>query len=68
MAVKAQYIKNEHGKNIAVVLSIKEYKKMVEALEDLDDIRLYDEAKKDKDSGTPIEEAFKKLDARRNKA
>jgi hypothetical protein len=67
MTPRTQYIKDDHGKNIAVVLSIKDYKKMVEAIEDIEDVRLYDEAKNDDDEGIPIEEAFKILEARKNK-
>lgn len=44
--VNPQYIKDEKGKNVAVVLSVKEYNQIMEELEELDDIRLYDEAKK----------------------
>ncbi len=35
-----QYITDDKGKKLSVVLSIKEYKKMVEELEELEDIRL----------------------------
>lgn len=44
--VNPQYIKDDTGKNVAVVLSVKEYNQIMEELEELDDIRLYDEAKK----------------------
>lgn len=47
--VKPQYIKDDQGKNVAVVLSIKEYTQIMEEVEELDDIRLYDEAKKEDD-------------------
>ncbi len=33
----------------AVVLPIKKYNKLIEKLEDLEDVRLYDEAKRDDD-------------------
>lgn len=43
--MKKQFIVDEGGKKIAVVLPMKEYEKMMEELEELDDIRLYDQAK-----------------------
>jgi PHD/YefM family antitoxin component YafN of YafNO toxin-antitoxin module len=51
--MKTQFITNDHGKKLAVILPIKDYQKLVEELEDLEDIRLYDEAKKE-DNGNRI--------------
>lgn len=47
--MKTQFITDDHGKKLAVILPIKDYEKMVEELEDLEAIRLYDEAKKGDD-------------------
>jgi PHD/YefM family antitoxin component YafN of YafNO toxin-antitoxin module len=47
--MKTQFVTDDHGKKLAVILPIKDYEKMVEELEDLEDIRLYDEAKKEDD-------------------
>ena len=44
---------DEKGNKTAVLLPIKKYNKMIEQLEDLPDIKLYDEAKRD-DDGTRI--------------
>lgn len=49
-----QYITDKNGKKTAVILKIKEYQKILEELEDIEDITLYDEAKKD-DDGTRLE-------------
>jgi hypothetical protein len=43
--MKTQYITDDQGKKVAVILPIKDYQKIIEELEDLEDIRLYDEAK-----------------------
>ena len=43
------YITDNSGKKISVVLPVKEFKTIMEELEDLEDIRLYDEAKKEDD-------------------
>ena len=62
-----QYITNTKGKKLSVVLSIKDYKKMLDDLEELDDIRLFDEAKASKEKSVPAIEAFAKIDAKRKK-
>ena len=47
--MKTQFVTDDHGKKVAVILPIKNYQKMIEELEDLEDVRLYDEAKKEDD-------------------
>ena len=59
LTVHAQYITNYTGKKISVVLPINEYKTIMDELEQLDDIRLYDEAKKSDEPSIPIDEAFR---------
>jgi PHD/YefM family antitoxin component YafN of YafNO toxin-antitoxin module len=43
--MEARYIVDENGKRTGVILSVEEYKRIIEALENLEDVRLYDEAK-----------------------
>jgi len=50
--ISPQYIKDTAGRKM-VVLPEKDYKKLLDELEELDDIRLYDAAKKE-DSGERI--------------
>ena len=68
IAIHPQYITNTSGKKVSVVLPMKEFANILEELEELEDIRLYDEAKK-KDTGEriPMEDAFKKIEAKRKK-
>lgn len=47
--INPQYLKNANGKESMVVLSVKDFKAIIEELEDMEDVRLYDEAKKDDD-------------------
>lgn len=47
--IKPKYITDEKGKKISVVLPIKQYEALLEELEELEDIKLYDEAKKEDD-------------------
>ncbi len=46
-----QYLVDEQGKRVSVVLPVEEYERMLEELEELDDIRLYDEAKAELERG-----------------
>ncbi|MCC9061979.1 hypothetical protein [Flavobacterium piscisymbiosum] len=41
-----QFLTDEKGNKIAVLLPIEKYNKMIEQFEDLHDVKLYDEAKK----------------------
>ena len=43
--MEARYIVDENGKRTGVILSVEEYERMIEALGNLEDGRLYDEAK-----------------------
>lgn len=51
--MKPQFIVDEAGHKTAVILTIDDYKKMVDELEDANDVRLYDEAKKE-DNGERV--------------
>jgi hypothetical protein len=63
----AQYITDNKGKKLSVVLTMKDYKKILEELEDLEDIKRYDAAKKRKQSFVDAETAFKQIEAKRKK-
>ncbi len=60
--MSVQYLTNENGERVSIVLPIEEYERMVEELEELEDIRLYDEAKAALESGEdeliPFEQAI----------
>ena len=67
--METQFLTDKKGNRTAVVLPIKEYNKMIEKLEDLEDVRLYDEAKRDDDGcRIPIDEAFKIIEEKRKLA
>ena len=46
ITVHPQYIKDADGKNSLVVLAAREFDILMDELEDADDVRLYDEAKR----------------------
>lgn len=43
--MSARYVVDENGKRVEVIMSVEEYERLIEALEDLEDVRIYDEAK-----------------------
>ncbi len=61
-----QFITDSNGKKLAVILSIKEYNKILEDLEELGDIRLYDRVKASDENSIPIEDAFKMIEEERD--
>ena len=44
-SIHPQYITDEHGKRVSVVLPIQQWQQVLEELEELDDIKLYDDVK-----------------------
>jgi hypothetical protein len=52
-AIHPQFITDNNGNKISAVISMGEFKAIMEELEDIEDVKLYDEAKKE-DSGERI--------------
>ncbi len=67
LTISPQYITDNSGKKISVVIPIKEFKAIMDELDELEDIKLFDEAKKSDEPSIDIEEAFKMIEANRNK-
>lgn len=65
ISVHPQYITDNEGKKLSVIIGVEEFNSIMEELEELDDIRLYDEAKKDTEPSVPIDEAFKIIETKR---
>jgi len=63
--MRTQFVTDDHGKKLAVILPIKEYNKMVDELEELEDIKLYDAAKKGEQEFINAEEAFTEIEKKR---
>ncbi|NOY53881.1 MAG: hypothetical protein GXP58_09715 [Deltaproteobacteria bacterium] len=59
--MKEHYIVDKNGKRISVLLSIKDYGKMLQELEELESIRAYDRAKKSGDDTIPFEQAVDEI-------
>lgn len=65
LTVQPQYITDNSGKKMSVILSLEEFKSIIEELEELDDILLYDEAKAPDEPSIPIDETFKIIETNR---
>ena len=65
MTKPPQFLTDEKGQRIAVVISIEDYEKILEELEDLDDIRAYEEAKASGDTAVPFDEAVARIERNR---
>jgi hypothetical protein len=63
--MRTQYLSDDNGNKKAVILPIEEYNKVVDDLEELEDIKLYDAAKNRKQEFTDAEQAFKEIEKMR---
>lgn len=57
-----EYVVDDQGKRKAVVLPVEEWKQIIDELEELEDIRLYDEAKQEAGRAVSFEQAIKEID------
>ncbi len=68
MAVpKERYLVDERGERVAIVLPLDEYNKLLEELEELDDLRAYDAAKASGEKPIPIDQAFAEIESKRKR-
>ena len=56
-----EYIVDERGQKKSVVIPMTEWEQVLEALEELDDIRAYDEAKRHSSDPMPFEQAVEEI-------
>ena len=54
-----QFLTDIKGKKTGVFLSMKDYRKLMEELEELEDIKAYDKAKKRNEKTIPLRDATK---------
>ncbi len=63
--MNGRYVVDENGKRVAVLLEIEEYERMIEELEELEDILAYREAKAEiergEDEAIPLEQAMREI-------
>jgi PHD/YefM family antitoxin component YafN of YafNO toxin-antitoxin module len=63
MATHEQYVIDEAGKRTAVLVPLQEWERIQAALEELADIRAYDEAKRHPSDPVPFEQAMAEIEA-----
>ena len=63
--METQYITDKKGKKIAVILPIEDYQKMLDELDAVEDVKLYDKSKKNFEESIVAEEAFKSIESKR---
>ena len=61
LTVHPQYVVDKDQNRKAVLLPVAEWEKIVEELEELDDIRAYDEAKATSGAAVPFEQAVREI-------
>ena len=62
--VHPQYIIDENKERTGVILSVEDWERIVEELEELDDIPAYDEAKSSYQERIPLEQAVREIQSR----
>jgi hypothetical protein len=55
------YVVDEGGKLVGIILSIDEYQKLTEAVEELESIRAYDAAKATGEEAIPFDQAVREI-------
>jgi PHD/YefM family antitoxin component YafN of YafNO toxin-antitoxin module len=65
MAAKERYVIDENGQRTAVLLEVEYYQKLLQAFEELESIRAYDEAKASGDEVISFEQAVLEIESQR---
>jgi hypothetical protein len=63
--IKERYVVDEKGNRVGVLLDIADYRKILEAVEELECIRAYDAAKLSGDTAIPFEQAVSEIEKNR---
>jgi PHD/YefM family antitoxin component YafN of YafNO toxin-antitoxin module len=65
MQVKEQYVVDQNGNRTAVLIDVNYYRQLLAALEEIESIRAYDEAKSSGDEVIPFVEATDEMERQR---
>ncbi|MGV3559676.1 hypothetical protein [Larkinella arboricola] len=66
--MKTQFITDDKGNKVGVILSIKDYEKLMDELDEAHTVRMYDKAKAEKLTFRPFEDALKEIEQKRAKS
>jgi len=64
-SLKEQFVVDEKGNRISVLLDIQDYEQLLEALEELEAVRAYDQAKSAQSEAIPFEQAVEEIEGKR---
>ena len=67
MSITEQIVTNKSGKAVAVQIPVRQYNKLMELAEEMQDIKAYDKAMKRKHEFIPFAQAIKEMNAKRRK-
>jgi PHD/YefM family antitoxin component YafN of YafNO toxin-antitoxin module len=62
--LKERYVIDDTGNRVAVLIDIEEYQRILEALEELESINAYDDAKASNDAVISFDEAINEIESR----
>ncbi|MDR3715632.1 MAG: hypothetical protein P4L51_22710 [Puia sp.] len=65
--LRENFVVDAKGNRVGVFLPIKDYNKLLEELEELEDIKAYDRAVSRKQEFVPLDQALKQIEASRKK-
>jgi PHD/YefM family antitoxin component YafN of YafNO toxin-antitoxin module len=65
MGAREHYVIDENGTRTAVLIDVEYYQKLLDALEELESIRAYDEAKESGDETISFEQAVQEIESQR---
>jgi len=57
-----RFITDEHGNRVAVIVQVQQYETLLEAMEELEEIRAYDAAKASGDESVDFEQAVREIE------
>jgi hypothetical protein len=63
--IRERFVTDDAGNRIAVILGLEEYDELVAAMEELQDIRAFDEAKASEDEVIPFDRAIEEIEQER---
>lgn len=64
--MKTQFITDEKGRKVSVIIPVKEYYKIIEDLEELEDIKAYDEAMESNEEIISFDRAVEDIESANN--
>ena len=62
MKIKEKFITDKKGRKISVILPIKDYRNLLDQLEELEEIKLFDQLKSQNEELIPFEQAIEEIE------